>query len=203
MMIQQLSVFLENRAGQLSAVTELLAQNHVDMQALNIAETADYGVLRLIVDMPQRAARLLRDNGFIVRETPVVQAPVSDKPGGLNAVLSSIAGALKILFNANELLSTMTVKNTKTGELTEVKADEDDGLFGLFGFIGYNPNSQLFEGMLDMEHGYIKTDDNMHTSIPGVFAAGDIRVKSLRQVVTAAADGAIAAMQAEHYVSNH
>ena len=56
MMIQQLSVFLENRAGQLSAVTELLAQNHVDMQALNIAETADYGVLRLIVDMPPRAA---------------------------------------------------------------------------------------------------------------------------------------------------
>ena len=93
MMIQQLSVFLENRAGQLSAVTELLAQKHVDMQALNIAETADYGVLRLIVDMPQRAARLLRDNGFIVRETPVVQAPVSDKPGGLNAVLSSIAAA--------------------------------------------------------------------------------------------------------------
>ena len=105
--------------------------------------------------------------------------------------------------DGDELLSTMTVKNTKTGELTEVKADEDDGLFGLFGFIGYNPNSQLFEGMLDMEHGYIKTDDNMHTSIPGVFAAGDIRVKSLRQVVTAAADGAIAAMQAEHYVSNH
>ncbi len=93
MTIQQLSVFLENRAGQLSAVTELLAQNHVDMQALNIAETADYGVLRLIVDMPQRAARLLRENGFIVRETPVVQAPVSDKPGGLNAALSSIAAA--------------------------------------------------------------------------------------------------------------
>ena len=93
MTIQQLSVFLENRAGQLSAVTELLSQNHVDMQALNIAETADYGVLRLIVDMPQRAARLLRDNGFIVRETPVVQAPVSDKSGGLNAVLSSIAAA--------------------------------------------------------------------------------------------------------------
>ena len=103
----------------------------------------------------------------------------------------------------DEILSEMTVKNVKTGELTTVEADEDDGLFGLFGFIGYNPNSQLFEGMLDMENGYIKTDDNMHTNIPGVFAAGDIRVKSLRQVVTAAADGAIAAMQAEHYISNH
>ncbi len=105
--------------------------------------------------------------------------------------------------DGDELLSSMTVKNVKTGELTTINADEDDGLFGLFGFIGYNPNSQLFEGMLDMENGYIKTDENMHTSIPGVFAAGDIRVKSLRQVVTAAADGAIAAMQAEHYVSNH
>lgn len=105
--------------------------------------------------------------------------------------------------DGDELLSSMTVKNVKTGELTTINADEDDGLFGLFGFIGYNPNSQLFEGMLDMENGYIKTDENMHTNIPGVFAAGDIRVKSLRQVVTAAADGAIAAMQAEHYISNH
>ena len=105
--------------------------------------------------------------------------------------------------DGDELLNSMTVKNVKTGELTTIKADEEDGLFGLFGFIGYNPNSKLFEGMLEMENGYIKTDDNMHTSIPGVFAAGDIRVKSLRQVVTAAADGAIAAMQAEHYVSNH
>ena len=93
MMIQQLSVFLENRAGQLSGVTELLAQNNVDMQALNIAETADYGVLRLIVDMPQKASALLREHGYLVRETPVVQAPVPDRPGGLNAVLRAIADA--------------------------------------------------------------------------------------------------------------
>ena len=96
----------------------------------------------------------------------------------------------------------MVVKNVKTGELTRIEADPDDGIFGLFGFIGYNPNSALFEGILDMENGYIKTDENMHTNIEGVYAAGDIRVKSLRQVVTAAADGAIAAMQAEHYLAN-
>ena len=101
------------------------------------------------------------------------------------------------------ILDGMTVKNVKTGELTRIDADEDDGLFGLFGFIGYNPRSELFVDMLEMENGYIKTDDNMHTNIPGVFAAGDIRVKSLRQVVTAAADGAIAAMQAEKYCSEH
>lgn len=99
------------------------------------------------------------------------------------------------------ILSAMTVKNVKTGELTRVEADPDDGMFGLFGFIGYNPRSELFEGLLEMEHGYIKTDEDMHTAIPGVYAAGDVRIKSLRQVVTAAADGAIAAMQAEKYIA--
>ncbi|MEA4919723.1 MAG: thioredoxin-disulfide reductase [Clostridiaceae bacterium] len=101
-----------------------------------------------------------------------------------------------------DMLQAMTVKNTKTGELTRIEADPEDGVFGLFGFIGYNPNSALFEGQIELENGYIRTDDNMHTNIEGVYAAGDIRVKSLRQVVTAAADGAIAAMQVEHYISN-
>ena len=104
--------------------------------------------------------------------------------------------------DGDELLNKMVLKNVKTGELTTYEADPDDGLFGLFGFIGMIPNSTLFEGIIDMERGYIKTDENMHTNIEGVFAAGDIRVKSLRQVVTAAADGAIAAMQAEHYLAN-
>ena len=120
-----------------------------------------------------------------------------------NPKIAFMWDSVVVRVDGDDLLSSMTVKNVKTGELTVVEADEEDGLFGLFGFIGYNPNSKLFEGMLEMENGYIKTDDNMHTSIPGVFAAGDIRVKSLRQVVTAAADGAIAAMQAEHYISSH
>ena len=102
----------------------------------------------------------------------------------------------------DDILSKMIVKNTKTGELTTIEADEADGLFGLFGFIGLLPKSDLFEGVIDMDKGYIKTDDNMHTNVEGVYAAGDIRVKSLRQVVTAAADGAIAAMQAEKYIAN-
>ncbi len=104
--------------------------------------------------------------------------------------------------DGDELLTTMVVKNVKTGELTTVEADPDDGLFGLFGFIGLLPNTDLFEGIIDMEKGYVKTDDNLHTNIPGVFAAGDLRIKVLRQVVTAAADGAIAATEAEHYLAN-
>lgn len=99
------------------------------------------------------------------------------------------------------LLDTMTLRNVKTGEETVIHADEKDGVFGLFGFIGYQPNSQLFDGVVEMDNGYIVTDADMRTNVPGVFAAGDIRVKSLRQVITAAADGAIAAVQAEHYIS--
>ena len=101
------------------------------------------------------------------------------------------------------MLSTMKVKNVKTGEETVINADEEDGLMGVFGFIGTLPNTKIFEGTnlkLD-ERGYIPTDADMHTNIPGVFAAGDVRVKSLRQVVTAAADGAIATTQAEHYIN--
>ncbi|NLK42768.1 MAG: thioredoxin-disulfide reductase [Tissierellia bacterium] len=101
------------------------------------------------------------------------------------------------------ILESMVVKNVKTGEEREVFADEDDGTFGVFVFIGFNPATKLFEGIIEMENGYIKTDDDMKTNIPGVFAAGDNRVKSLRQVVTATADGAIAAVQAEKYINEN
>ena len=103
--------------------------------------------------------------------------------------------------DGEDALNKLVVKNVKTGETTTITADPADGMFGVFCFIGMNPNSTLFEGVLDMERGYIKTDEDMHTNIPGVYAAGDIRVKSLRQVVTAVADGAIAAMQAEKYLA--
>ncbi|MEA4970187.1 MAG: thioredoxin-disulfide reductase [Candidatus Pelethousia sp.] len=98
------------------------------------------------------------------------------------------------------ILESMVVKNVKTGELTEIVADEDDGTFGVFCFIGFVPNSEIFEGKVSMEQGYILTDDDMRTNIPGVFAAGDVRKKSMRLVVTAAAVGAIAAIQANRYV---
>ena len=97
-------------------------------------------------------------------------------------------------------LSEMTVRNVVTGETSVIRASEEDGMFGLFGFVGYAPNTGLFEGQVDMEGGYIVTNEDMHTSVPGVFAAGDLRVKSLRQVITAAADGAIAAMQCAKYI---
>ncbi len=99
-------------------------------------------------------------------------------------------------------LSKITLRNVVTGEVTTHKASAEDGMFGVFGFVGYAPNTALFEGKINMDRGYIITDEDMHTSVPGVYAAGDVRVKSLRQVVTAAADGAIAAMQSAHYIEN-
>ncbi|MBQ2095081.1 MAG: FAD-dependent oxidoreductase, partial [Firmicutes bacterium] len=98
------------------------------------------------------------------------------------------------------ILSSMVVENVKTGEQTEIVADEDDGIFGVFVFIGFKPATAVFEGKVEMERGYIVTDQEMRTNVPGVYAAGDCRVKELRQVVTAAADGAIAAWQAARYV---
>ena len=102
--------------------------------------------------------------------------------------------------DGSDALAEMTVRNVVTGETTVIRANEADGTFGLFGFVGFAPNTALFEGKVDMERGYIVTDEDMHTSVPGVFAAGDLRVKSLRQVITAAADGAIAAMQCAKYI---
>lgn len=100
------------------------------------------------------------------------------------------------------VVTSMIIKDTKTGELREVKADEEDGTFGIFVFIGFDPKSQLFEGKLEMKNRYIVTDKYMHTSVEGVFAAGDVIEKHLRQVVTACGDGAVAATEAQHYVEN-
>ena len=91
MSITQISIFLENRAGKLSEITKILSENSIDLKALNIAETADYGILRIISDDSDKAAKLLRDNGFIVTETPVAAAAVPNKAGGLNELLNIIS----------------------------------------------------------------------------------------------------------------
>lgn len=113
----------------------------------------------------------------------------------MNSVVDEIGG--------DGLVEYMKVKNTVTGEITQIKAHEDDGTFGIFCFVGYLPQTALFKGIITMdESGYIVTDENMLTNIPGVYAAGDVRQKQLRQVVTATADGAIAAVMAEKYIED-
>ena len=91
MNIHQISVFLENRAGQLAEVTKLLADNHIDMRAISIAETKDYGVLRLIVDDTDKATEALLASGCILSKTPVTVVCVPDTAGGLAPVLATLA----------------------------------------------------------------------------------------------------------------
>ena len=92
--------------------------------------------------------------------------------------------------------------NNVTKETFEYNVSKEDGSFGIFVFVGYEPKTSLFNGIIDMDkYGYILTDDNMQTNIAGVYAAGDLRPKILRQVVTAVSDGAIAATSAERYVA--
>ncbi|MDD4367084.1 MAG: thioredoxin-disulfide reductase [Eubacteriales bacterium] len=99
-------------------------------------------------------------------------------------------------------LEAIITENIISGEKTEIKADGEDSSIGLFVFIGSDPKTEIFAKHLKTERGYIVTNDDMETEIPGVYAAGDIRVKNLRQVITAAADGAIAAFCAAKYIES-
>ncbi len=107
----------------------------------------------------------------------------------LNSVVTEIVGKEKV--------EGVKIRNLKTGEESFLKVD------GVFVYIGNVPNTSLFQGQIELdEQGYIVTDRAMHTSVPGVFAAGDVQEKVLAQVVTAAASGAIAAMEAEKYIAH-
>ncbi len=92
-MAKQLSVFLENKAGRLSSVTKVLGEAHINIRALSIADTSDFGILRLIVNDPVRAYQILKDAGFTVSETEVIAVRVQDVPGGLAAVLEQMSDA--------------------------------------------------------------------------------------------------------------
>ena len=91
MKITQISVFLENRKGRLFDVCALLGKNRINIRALTIAETESFGVLRIVVDKPDTAVKLLNENGFVANLTDVVAIEVSDKPGGLADVLKVFA----------------------------------------------------------------------------------------------------------------
>jgi thioredoxin reductase (NADPH) len=90
------------------------------------------------------------------------------------------------------------LRNVKTNEVTDFRTD------GVFMFVGTKPISDFAKGVVEMDQkGYIKADEEMRTSVEGIYAAGDVRIKSLRQVITAAADGAIAAVNAEKYIEKN
>ncbi|MDN5347247.1 MAG: hypothetical protein PWP65_811 [Clostridia bacterium] len=93
MKIKQISVFLENKSGRLAAVTRLLAAHQINIRALSIADTSDFGILRLIVNDPEKAYRALKEGGFTVSLTEVIGVEMPDKPGGLSRVLTCLEEA--------------------------------------------------------------------------------------------------------------
>lgn len=92
MKVEQISVFLENKAGRLAEVTGALADAGVNIRALSLADTSDFGILRLIVNDHEKAKSVLKDKGFTVGRTNVVAVEVPDHPGGLHGILNTLSG---------------------------------------------------------------------------------------------------------------
>jgi thioredoxin reductase (NADPH) len=132
-----------------------------------------------------------RREEFRAAKSIVEKAMSSDKIDIIwNTVVEEIYG--------DGIVEGIKLKNVKTGEATDFRTD------GVFMFVGTKPISEFAKGVVEMDQkGYIKADEEMRTSAEGIFAAGDVRIKSLRQVITAAADGAIAAVNAEKYIEEN
>lgn len=134
-----------------------------------------------------RAAKSIRDKAFANEKVDFIW----------NSVVKEISGE-------SGVVDRMVLHNRVTGEDTEYLADEDDGIFGVFVQVGYLPETKTIKDEITLnEGGYIDADESLVTNVEGVFAAGDIRGKLLRQVVTATSDGAVAAIQAEKYIEEN
>jgi len=92
MYVKQISIFLENKSGRLAEVTSILGDSNIDISALSIADTTDFGILRLIVNKPDEAEEVLRSNGFTMSVTNVIAIGVKDEPGGLAGALKALEG---------------------------------------------------------------------------------------------------------------
>ena len=90
MRVEQIAVFLENRSGRLAEITSIIAENNINIRALSVADTADFGILRLIVDKVEDAEKALKEKGFTVGKTTVIAVEVPDRTGGLAEVLDCV-----------------------------------------------------------------------------------------------------------------
>ncbi len=111
MNVQQLSVFIENKAGRVSEVTEVLGNAGVNIRGFSVSDTADYGIVRVVVDTPERAKEALSAAGFTVKMTDVLCLDLPDVPGGLASVLKIVADAGVNIEYVYSLISTYVVLN--------------------------------------------------------------------------------------------
>jgi len=140
---------------------------------------------------------------MIIREPDFTCAKsIADKVRSMDNITIHYNTEVKEL-SGDDLLKQATFVNNQTGETFTYTASEEDQTFGVFVFAGYEPSTALFKDHIKLDdYGYILTDENLNTNVPGVIAAGDLRPKILRQIVTSVADGAIAAITAERYVAD-
>lgn len=120
MLVKQVSVFLENKSGRIFEVADTLGKNGIDISALSIADTTDFGIMRLIVNQPEKAIEALKNDGFTVSSTEVIAVEVPDQPGGL-------AKALKVLNDSQisiEYLYAFASRLSKEGALVMFRVED-------------------------------------------------------------------------------
>lgn len=127
MYIKQLSVFVENKFGRVAAIVDTLGKNNIDISALSLADASEFGILRLIVDKPDEAKTLLREQGVIVKVTDVLGVKIEDRPGGLSDILS----VLKEEGVTIEYMYAFVGKNTD-GASVVFKTNNDEKAYEVF-----------------------------------------------------------------------
>ena len=139
-MFKQITVFLENKPGRVYEVTGCLAAEQINLYALSIADTENFGILRLILSDPEKAEKVLKENGFMVKVTDVIAVAMEHKPGGLHNVLKK----LKELDISIEYMYTFTSYQKDYGAVVILRLDNQDSLFEALKNSGINVLGQEF-----------------------------------------------------------
>ena len=128
MKVEQISIFLENKAGRLAEVTRALREARINIRALSLADTSEFGILRLIVDDHEKAKAVLKEQGFTVGRTNVVAVQVDDRPGGLDSILQLLSDTginveyMYAFVQAGSDSATLILRFDKTDQALEVLA---------------------------------------------------------------------------------
>ncbi len=132
MFIKQISVFIENKLGKLSKLTDVLGKNNIDIYALTIADTTDFGILRMIVNDPDKATEVIKETGMIVKCTDVIAVTVEDKPGGLTHTLETLENKginveyIYAFIGKNKDGATVVIKVDKPQEAVDALGSENN-----------------------------------------------------------------------------
>ncbi len=135
MVIEQISIFVENKAGRLAEITDIIAKNNINIKALSVADTTNFGILRIIVDEPKEVERVLKNEGLTVSITSVITACIQNRPGGLSEVLgllalNNIAVEYMYAFIAKSDSEAYVVMRIEDEEAA-VKLLKDNGYYGM------------------------------------------------------------------------